>query len=212
MLNFMQAAFTAFLTKLFTDTDRHLQSDIIDDEKIIYKDKRKIIFRNDDVTWAYPPIDPHFVTLVDRCGVYTIILSRQPKSLESTKLDYLWDAECECEVQSGMCREYGKVIIQREVPLFIADDDIACPYCQNSRPPYRWDAFTKEQEKVAENHSFISTSNPYAIHELHRTIYWCPICCRSVWGKHLLKKGDEWKLQFIMEQPSPRELLLEGKE
>ena len=147
-----------------------------------------------------PPKNLHYVTEQKDGDTLTVILSKRPISWESQQFDYPWDAEFICEIAYySEMDQYTHIIFKREAPMLIADNDIACPYCKNSRPPANWIRNTLKQElhEVPANITNRLDAQDFTLREFPLMHYWCPICCCQVQPEFLLQKGEEWKMQFI---------------
>ena len=155
-----------------------------------------------------PKRNPHYVTEQEDGDVTTVIISKKPLSLASMQFDYPWDAEDYCELFYAYGLDNNaNVIFKRDAPMLIADDDIACPYCKSSRPPVNWIKNSFEQElqevpaAVLDYHRF--SEDQFNLSDYRLNSYWCPICRRQVKADFLMKKGEEWKLQYLKDMKIP---------
>lgn len=149
----------------------------------------------------------HFVTTTYEGDSCTIVLSKKTISIESMQYDYPWEAESECELIASIRRDNGwGVIIKREAPMFVADDDMGCPYCKNSQPALNWVCNSLKQEilDIPDNLKYHDPENVvktdiYRIADNLLTCYWCPICNKCVEKDLVIRKGEEWNLEFMQE-------------
>ena len=146
-----------------------------------------------------PPKNLHYVTEQKDGDTLTVILSKRPLSLESQQFDYPWDAELFCELVYSARDDFADIIFKREAPMLIADNDIACPYCKNSRPPAHWirNSLKQELHEVPATITSRLDEEDFNLREFPLMHYWCPICCCQIQPESLLQKGEEWKIQFI---------------
>ena len=163
--------------------------------------------RSDMLDFAPAQKNPHYLTVDEESkrNLTTVTISKKPHSLESNRYDYPWEAERACERYSPKPGR-NKVIIKREAPMLIADNDVACPYCKNSRPAIRWIKNSLAEELIdppAEIKKLRARDESTQIDDYPLEEYWCPICRRHVEAHLLLQKGDEWKEEFLKDVEVP---------
>ena len=214
-MKFWEYIWAQGISKIFDNIQREEEQD---KRQWLKSQERKL----DKGSWVYnhyeecfdlvpPKKNPHFVTDQEDGNILTVIISKKPHSLESEQFDYPWEAEDFCEnYYANKLEYYDNVIIKRDAPILIADDDIACPYCKNSRPPVNWikNSFEQELQEVPadvfkyRNHS----ADQLQLDDYYMNYYWCPICSCQVKADYLMKKGDEWKIQFLKDKKIPNRM------